>query len=469
MKIKLLFLIIVTLFSLCGNAQYTKLHDFGGTQDGTKPYGDLYFDGTYFYGVTAFGGSGICANGCGTIFKIKSDGTGYVKLFDFNGTNGANPYGSLIPYGSFLYGMTMEGGISTNCTEGCGTIFKIKNDGTGYTKLFDFVGGANGSYPYGSLFADSTFLYGTTLRGGVTTAGVLFKIKHDGTGYASLGSVGMYPRGTPFFDGTFLFGMSWGSGDGGNLYKIKPNGTDYANLLNFTGVNGAKPHGSIISDGNFLYGMTAYGGTSTNCINGCGTVFKIKPDGTEYTKLFDFAGTLNGARPYGSLIYDGAVLYGMTNQGGANNNGVLFKINLDGTRYVKLFDFADLNGYFTWGSLILDGTNLYGMTVAGGANNKGVIFKYGLTTGLRENNLEKDLNIYPNPTNGTFQISGGELAITDLHIYNVLGEMVYAKSPDLKGEKQINVSLPVSISNGIYFVKLKTEEGRVEKKLVLSR
>lgn len=36
------------------------------------------------------------ANDDGTIFKIRPDGTGFVKLFDFNGTpTGSGPYGSL--------------------------------------------------------------------------------------------------------------------------------------------------------------------------------------------------------------------------------------------------------------------------------------------------------------------------------------------------------------------------------------
>ncbi|MDP1746501.1 MAG: hypothetical protein Q8L90_13050, partial [Bacteroidota bacterium] len=84
----------------------------------------------------------------------------YTKLFDFEGTNGSKPFGSLISDGTFLYGMTPLGGTGTACFGGCGVIFKIKSDGTGYTKLLDFTGTTNGNIPMGSLISDGTFLYG---------------------------------------------------------------------------------------------------------------------------------------------------------------------------------------------------------------------------------------------------------------------------------------------------------------------
>ena len=43
------------------------------------------------YGTTAHGG----ANGYGTVFRVKPDGT-LTTLFSFNGTNGAYPFAGLI-------------------------------------------------------------------------------------------------------------------------------------------------------------------------------------------------------------------------------------------------------------------------------------------------------------------------------------------------------------------------------------
>ena len=136
----------------------------------------------------------------------------------------------------------------------------------------------------------------------------------------------------------------------------------FTKLLDFEGAsNGSNPWGSLISDGTFLYGMTEYGGS-----NDLGTIFKIKPDGTGYTKLLDFTDA-NGSYTSGSLISDGTFLYGMAYSGGTKNLGTIFKIKPDGTGYVKLLDFDGASmGDSPYGSLVSDGTFLYGMTSGGG-------------------------------------------------------------------------------------------------------
>ena len=61
-----------------------------------------------------------------------------------------------------------------------------------FTKLLDFAGQSSpyGSNPYGSLISDGTFLYGMTLNGGIDDSGVVFKIKPDGTGYLAVCTIG---------------------------------------------------------------------------------------------------------------------------------------------------------------------------------------------------------------------------------------------------------------------------------------
>jgi uncharacterized repeat protein (TIGR03803 family) len=91
------------------------------------------------------------------------------------------------------------------------------------------------------------------------------------------------------------------------------------NLYSFGGypTDGVDPNALVQgSDGNF-YGTTQSGGTSTNCSDGCGTVFRISPDGT-YTTLYSFAGPpSDGAAPFAGLVQgsDGN-FYGTTSQGG---------------------------------------------------------------------------------------------------------------------------------------------------------
>jgi len=451
MKTKLL--IIFTVLCMVANAQYTKLYDFDGPTNGSNPLGAVISDGTFLYGITQTGGTG----NQGTIFKIMPDGTGYSKLLDFTGTaNGGTGTGSLLYSGTFLYGVTRAGGVNNK-----GTMFKIMPNGTGYVKLLDFAGATNGSLPYGSLISDGTFLYGMTNKGGANDFGTIFKIMPDGTGYVKLLDFddainGSEPTGSLFYDGTFLYGMTTQGGinDYGTIFKIMPDGTGYLKLLNFAGVtNGSYPYGNFSLTGGYLYGMTNTGGATNQ-----GTLFRIMPNGTGFAKLLDFSGTANGANPYGSLISDGTSLYGMTFQGGANSMGVIFKIMPDGTGYSKLLDFAgSANGRSPWGSLFYDGTSFYGMTTVGGTNNLGTVFKFGTTIGIEENYAKADFKIYPNPFSSSTTLKTEKHFVdATLTVYNPFGQQV-KQIQNISGQ---TITLHRdNLPGGLYFVRL-TEDSK---------
>ena len=105
------------------------------------------------------------------------------------------------------------------------------------------------------------------------------------------------------------------------------------------------------SDGD-LYGVTTRGGNY-----GQGVIFKIKEDGTGYTKLFEFD-DVKGMEPKGGLIQlPNGYLCGITKTGGAEYSGNIYKIKLDGTDFstIKSFTFLENNPF---GNIILgtDGT-----------------------------------------------------------------------------------------------------------------
>jgi uncharacterized repeat protein (TIGR03803 family) len=434
-------------------AQYTKLLDFAGASNGSNPFGSLLSDGNALYGMTLFGGT----NNLGTAFKINPDGTGYTKLLDFAGaSNGSEPRGSLISDGTSLYGMTYLGGTNNQ-----GTVFKINPDGTGYTKLLDFAGASNGSYPSGSLLSDGTSLYGVTASGGANNLGTIFKINPDGTGYTKLldfagASNGRGPLGTLISDGTSLYGMTrdGGTNNLGTVFKINPDGTGYTKLLDFNGAsNGKNPHGSLLFDGISLYGTTMFGGT-----NDLGTIFKINPDGTGYTKLLDFAVASNGTRPEGSLLSDGISLYGMTRFGGTNDLGTIFKINPDGTDYTILLNFAgSSNGSDPRSvSLISDGTSLYGMTHQGGTSNLGTVFKYQYcfppTADAPSNVSACDSYTLPSLTVGNYFTAtngGGSPLSAGVSITSTQTLYVYAVNGSCSDENSFEVSITPLPSNTV--------------------
>jgi len=354
-------------------AQFQKVFDFPGGTSSARPIGPLVSDGTFLYGMTFIGG----ANGMGTIFKIRHDGTGFVVLLDFAGsTNGRNPRGGLFHDGTFLYGLTEQGG-----TANAGTVFKIMPDGSGYVKLMNMVFGApTGGNPEGTLIYDGTFLYGLCATAGINNDGTLFKIRPDGTGFSKLldfdvTPTGDGPLGSPVFVGTRIYGMTQqgGASGAGTVFGINTDGTGYLRVLDFVfASSGSIPQGSVISDGTFLYGVAAGGGANLQ-----GTLVKVRTDGTGYQKLLDFDGAGNGSDPFGDLALAGGYLYGTATAGGTNDDGTFFRILPDGTGYSKLMDFDNAsNGSVPTSPLYVSGNDVFGTTQFGGANNAGTIFKF---------------------------------------------------------------------------------------------
>ncbi len=451
---KILFSIAIA-FILNTNAQINSLLDFNGA-NGAYPSGSFISDGTFLYGMTAYGGT----YNLGTIFKIKIDGTGYSKILDFEGTsNGSQPLGTLYSDGNFLYGITSTGGDNSY-----GVIFKIKNDGTGYTKMHDFIeyeGALNGK-----LISDGTFLYGIGYGGN----GKIFKIKPDGTGYTVLfnfpQSNGFNPAvgASLFYDGIFLYGITEAGGtyNSGSIFKINPDGTGYEEIYSITGTyNAVLPQGSLISDGTFLYGMSIQGGS-----NSVGNIFKIKHDGTNYTNLHDFGGYEDyGGRPVADLLLNGEFLYGMTG-GGANNKGLIFKIKTDGTGYTNLHDFNDTDGNDPRGSLIISSDCFYGMTSFGGANNNGVIFSFCSSlneiTQLKTNDTQ--IKIYPNPSSGHFFIEFNTTDKLNVEINDLNGRSKLSRV--LSDKESINVT---TLENGVYTLTIKTSNQLINKKIIILR
>lgn len=180
-----------TVFMMTPNGTLTTLHSFSLT-DGATPTAALV-QGTdeNFYGTTVYGGGGSnCAiftpTGCGTIFKITPAGS-LTTLHVFNLVDGYEPFAGLAqaPNGNF-YGTTAEGVMTGHiCAYGCGTIFQITPAGV-LTTLHIFQG-LDGSFPRSPLLlATDGNVYGTTSGGGSSTncsigCGTIFKITPAGT------------------------------------------------------------------------------------------------------------------------------------------------------------------------------------------------------------------------------------------------------------------------------------------------
>jgi uncharacterized repeat protein (TIGR03803 family) len=175
------------------------------------------------------------------------------------------------------------------------------------------------------------------------------------------------------------------------------NGTGFIVLKSFTGTGGDGSQilaGLALDTNGTLYGAAWVGGSA-----GFGNLFKLSTNGTGYqvlTNLTGTAGNAPGSSPRGTLVIgtDG-LLYGTAQNGGGSNQGVIFRLNRNGSGYTVLRNFT--NDLVV--NLIYDGANpvaglvqgrdggFYGATLSGGqipffgSEGVGSIFSLGSRPG----------------------------------------------------------------------------------------
>ena len=203
---------------------FDNLHDFLGSnhahKDGAGPLGVMIDAGGSLYGTTDRGGT----NDAGTIFKIKPSGaTEYETLRSFAASSlGVDPKAGLLEYGGELYGTTYYGGANDN-----GTVFKMRTDGTGYEVLHSFAR-ASGANPEASLIAVNGTLYGTTYWGGANNLGTVFGLSPSGKDFQLIHSFnrtdGAHPLARLLAYRGMLYGTTQkgGSSDRGTVFQVGP-------------------------------------------------------------------------------------------------------------------------------------------------------------------------------------------------------------------------------------------------------
>ena len=422
---------------------FTTLHSFTGGSDGGSPYdAALTLSGNTLYGTTTSGGS----SGNGTVFKVSTGGAGFTTLHSFTATSGfypptnsdgANPYAGLFIAGNTLYGTTIYGGSSGN-----GTVFAVKTNGTGFSTLHNFTGGSDGAAPFAGVFSSSNTLYGTAGQGGASGQGTIFKVNTNGTGFTTLHS--FTPLGQTYntnsdgsgpwaglitnSSGTTLYGTAINGGSAGNgtVFAVNADGAGFTTLHSFTAApypywtnsDGGVPFAGLLLSGNTLYGTASSGGNS-----GAGAVFALNTDGSGFTNLHSFAaasysdpdtGDTNsdGISSWSGLILSGNTLYGTAKNGGLWGRGTVFAVNTDGTGFTNLHNFAawrnDTPGNYTnsdgalpLARLTISGNTLYGTAFQGGIWGRGTVFAVN-TDGSGFTNLHN----FEGDSDGSFPCSG---------------------------------------------------------------
>jgi uncharacterized repeat protein (TIGR03803 family) len=354
------------------------LHDFVSPPHGAYPATGVIRDAAgNLYGATNgaysdVGGGG--AHNAGVVFKVDTAGCETVLYSFTGGADGSSPNGVILDSAGNLYGTTSGGGAA-----GAGVVFKIDTSGH-ETVLYSFTGGADGASPNIVVRGSKGDLYGTTYSGGALGAGVVFKIDTSGHEKVLYTFTGGADGGQPFgavtldsagnFYGTTDIG---GTSDSGVVFKVDKSGHETV-LYTFTGgADGASPNGVIRDLQGNLYGTTTLGGGAS----GVGVVFKVDKSGHE-TVLYSFTGGNDGGSSYAGVVLDAkGNLYGTTDDGGASQFGVVFKVDKSGHETV-LHTFSrgpEGNQPFAAGVILDPAGNLYGTTDFSGAGGQGAVYK----------------------------------------------------------------------------------------------
>jgi uncharacterized repeat protein (TIGR03803 family) len=241
--------------------------------------------------------------------------------------------------------------------------------------LHNFGNLPDGWQPWGSPTLVGSTLYGYTAYGGDAQSGAIFKVNTDGSGYQVVHSFG---------------GLVVGPGD-------------------MVLADGDSPHhDSLRVVGNELIGATVFGGDANqgllyayNFVTGS---YRIIHELNGMTKDYPQGSTTDGAQPHSNPMFSAAdnVLYGLTSEGGSDGDGMLYRVNLDGTGFQVLRSFKkkDDKGFDPHGFVIQIGTVLFGMTREGGLTDTA------------------DPTIAPDGGGGVFAFDVSTSKYTVMHLFN---------------------------------------------------
>jgi len=377
------------------------LYTFLGGISGGVPSGNLLFREGSLYGATLDGGEAQCENangGCGVVFELKSGSNGQwteTVVYTFQGLNSDGPIRpnlSAFDSSGNLYGYTGQGGAGV-CPY-CGSVFEISPEGNGSWKesdLWDFTGQRDGGGPAAVVLGPAGQVYGATTAPTENTlfGGAIFQLtpKSQSDGSSKLSRIyafpftdGMEPFSGLVADGSGnLYGTTaWGgTNDQGAVFELSPTAKGWKeNVIYSFGpasnilYSNATPGGLVFDAKGNLYGVTEFGGANQE-----GSVFELSPvagGGWQERDLVSFSAGNGASEPVGGLVFDKAGnIYGVSLVGGTHGFGTVFELTQNSSGQwtsQTIYSFSGSDGAKPQAGLTIDAAgNLYGTTELGGS------------------------------------------------------------------------------------------------------
>jgi uncharacterized repeat protein (TIGR03803 family) len=346
-----------------------------------------------------------------------------VRKADFNSTSGKKPsFGLMATQSGKIYGTTIEGGA------GHGTLFEYELPTNSIKSKFNFSEAPDGFSPGGIVEGHNGKFYGRATFGGIgygtifeydailntlTTLHVFQKEEYNRfhkVCYAGNGR--LYGYRTYFLNG------EWNA----YLFEFDPSSRSYKELFNIDTLGAPNWHQLVVGSNGNLFGVldasvkSVYGGlfefnpytskvvhaqkrlpgynVSSNPIEGSNGKFYIAAWSAGYFcgAILEWDTSTRTIRevtkmptdicsPYGNLVLaPGGKMYGLTYNGGVNNQGTLYEFDPATSQVIIHIEFDnDTDGQKPVGSLVYYDGKLYGST--DGYPGYGVTFEYDIAKG----------------------------------------------------------------------------------------
>jgi uncharacterized repeat protein (TIGR03803 family) len=291
-----------------------------------------------------------------------------------------SPRGGLVamPDGS-VYGTTAEGGAG-------GTIYRVAPGGGPLTIVARFDRGRS---PGTLVRGSDGFLYGTTLFGGVSDYGTVFRFDPATARIETLHAFvpvrdGIHPHGVVVGADGLLYGTARQylfPAPAELLFSLDPVTGRRQAVAEFPqeGPLGYVPGGGLVqTPAGTLYGTMIVGGRTAGGTFGYGTVYRVDPATREAAVVHVFEQTDGSSPSEGLTRTSDGLLYGTTAQGGAEDAGTIFRVDPATGAFASIYHLQPSNG--TDGqapqSRLVEGPDgaLYGTTSNGSAGG-GTIFR----------------------------------------------------------------------------------------------
>lgn len=294
--------------------------------------------------------------GQGAIVEYNPTNNVLTTKIQFDFSTGAGSFGDLLLFNGKYYGINTVGGANSG-----GGFFEWDPIVNSITQRKP-MGGSLGNYPQGSFEILNNKLYATCNEGQISFAYKSTMVEWD------------VPANT--VTRKFIFGS--GNGEFINTKLLYHNGK--------------------------VYGTTPKGGSFEN-----GVLFSIDVNTGAYTQLHQFeAVDFNGTGISPLSVFNNK-LYGVTFRGGASatGSGYIFEWDIVTATFTKKINLNSTSGNRIVGQMYLHtNDNFYGITQLGGSNSTGTIFRYNPST-----NVYTVLTIAPQSATGGFVAAGSLLYV----------------------------------------------------------